>query len=252
MKSAIALALLFSFTQVAYAADPIGQITEIQGTQASVRRGTDLLPVSMNQAILPEDAIVTPQGTSITAELKDGSVITVGPESEVKIRALKMPPEARYGAVEVPTGLAHFIINPVYSAKTPFYIRTPSATMGVRGTEFIVEQSSFKGTSLHTLSGSVALAKTWKELSTPSGVLVSKGHASSLSATGSGPEEPRVFNQKSYFENLSATHPVLMKQIEGQHKKFQSNHPELADAKPAASLKARAQTRKLRRSKAKQ
>jgi hypothetical protein len=105
-------------------------------------------------------------------------------------------------------------VSKTTTGKISFYIRTNSAVMGVRGTEFVVDQGADGTSNLHTLQGQVAMAKSEKDLETPGHfTAVGPGKTSYLRRSMSAPAPVQSFDRKAYLAELSRTHPGIAKRV---------------------------------------
>ncbi len=116
---------------------------------------------------LPIGAVIkTSKKSFVKLIFIDKSQMNLGPESEIKIKAF---PRKKAGIVNLIKGQLRAKVSKDYleikgKEKDKLYIRTQSAAMGVRGTDFQVNfNTENKRTSLITFSGAVAMAKIDQE-----------------------------------------------------------------------------------------
>ncbi len=145
---AVAIALALSTTQ-AWSQTPAGTTdTGRAGTfkqvQGEIRLGTDAgrpAPKS-GDAVRPGERIATGKDGAASLVLKDGTVLMLGPDTTADLSQFQFDTttqegnfvlELLQGSVRVVTGLLAKI-NP-----DRFKVKTPTAVVGVRGTDFIVE-----------------------------------------------------------------------------------------------------------------
>ncbi len=84
-----------------------------------------------------------------------------------------------------------------------YLVRTRSAVMGVRGTEFVVDQFRGKAEAeFHTLEGTVEVGKTETDINEGRGVSVKENEM--VHSSASGISKPMPFERKSYLENLDS------------------------------------------------
>lgn len=103
--------------------------------------------------------------------------------------------------------------------KFRFFIKTKSAVMGVRGTEFVIEETESGETKLNTLKGEVGMAKDingFKEEAgkSPKWIRVSEGNAGLWKRGESQIKEVRQFNTAQFRKQLKERHSGFMKAIE--------------------------------------
>jgi hypothetical protein len=148
LRDTLALGLMLS-ASVALAQAPTAttdgsRIGTFKQTQGEVHLGKDAgraAPVS-GDAVRLGDRLRTGETGGASIVLKDGTVLTVGPNSTVDLSQFQFNSTTQegnflldllQGSVRVVTGLMTKV-NP-----ERFKVRTPTAVVGVRGTDFIVE-----------------------------------------------------------------------------------------------------------------
>ncbi len=127
---------LFIFILIPLFAD-IGSIGAYQG-KASLLREEETLGVSSGMVLQENDAIITQEKSKVQLIMKDETIITIGPSSHFEIDSYRFESKAqntlsmqlRHGFFRAITGKIGKI------APERFKIRTKSATIGIRGTDF--------------------------------------------------------------------------------------------------------------------
>jgi hypothetical protein len=138
-KTWVAIAIL-SLAAPAFAAD-VGQVKVSKGT-VQIQRGAEKLPATVGAAIQPNDVIVTGADGSAGVTFTDNSLVSVGPNSVFAIDKYSFDTTTHLGEFQgnLRQGrLAAISGKMVKQSPESMKIRTPSAIMGVRGTEFVVE-----------------------------------------------------------------------------------------------------------------
>jgi hypothetical protein len=138
-KTWVAIAIL-SLAAPAFAAD-VGQVKVSKGT-VQIQRGAERLPATVGAAIQPNDVIVTGADGSAGVTFTDNSLVSVGPNSVFAIDKYSFDTTTHQGEFQgnLRQGrLAAISGKMVKQSPESMKIRTPSAIMGVRGTEFVVE-----------------------------------------------------------------------------------------------------------------
>lgn len=112
-----------------------GEVTVIQGSSRSVA-----VP---GHPIRPGDRIVTGARSSSSLTLRDGSVLSIGPDSSIELSQFDFDATTHEGNMLVM--LAHGslrVVTGLIAKLKPEQVRvtTPTTVIGVRGTDFIVEQ----------------------------------------------------------------------------------------------------------------
>ncbi|HEX4333310.1 MAG TPA: FecR family protein [Usitatibacter sp.] len=138
-KTWVAVALL-SLAAPAFAAD-VGLVKVSKGS-VQIQRGSEKLPAAVGAAIQPNDVIVTGADGSAGVTFIDNSLVSVGPNSVFAIDKYSFDTTTYQGEFQgnLRQGrLAAISGKMVKQSPESMKIRTPSAIMGVRGTEFVVE-----------------------------------------------------------------------------------------------------------------
>jgi hypothetical protein len=139
---ALALAALTS-TGAANAAEPnlAGMVKRVSGS-VSLERGGSRLPVVAGTLLRAGDRIVTGSPGGVGIVLADDTLVTAGPGSRVELADVKFDATTHEGniVVRLLKGMLHVVTGLVGKQKPEnVRIETPTAVMGVRGTEFIVQ-----------------------------------------------------------------------------------------------------------------
>jgi hypothetical protein len=121
-------------------ADVVGHLTEVTG-QVNLMRGGKLpaIPAKLQDGVEPGDVVRTKSGSKAQITFMDNSTMTIAPESKVAIEAYMFEPaqEKRNAVFQLFRGLAYVVVNKVFKVQSPdFIVKTHTAVMGVRGTEF--------------------------------------------------------------------------------------------------------------------
>lgn len=139
---AVVFLALFSFAEVAMAQDEhVALFKNVSGNVKVIRDKSDIVPVAGTQ-LMRLDIIVSGPDSSGGIVFKDGTQLTVGPSSEIEIsRYLFRPEEAKYDfSLYLRKGTAIYSSGKLGKlAPESVSLNTPRATVGVRGTRFIVK-----------------------------------------------------------------------------------------------------------------
>jgi hypothetical protein len=139
MRKWILLAALAAAFPVA-AAD-VGLIKVSKGN-VQIQRGAAKMPASVGTGLQTSDVIVTGADGSAGITFSDNSLVSVGPNSVFAIDKYSFNSTTHQGEFEgnLRQGrLAAISGKMVKQSPESMKIRTPSAIMGVRGTEFVVQ-----------------------------------------------------------------------------------------------------------------
>lgn len=199
----------------------VGQVdVEIQGAGAplQITGPAGVRNVAAQDSVFEREVIHTQSNQSATIHLLEGTVLILGPSTELSLDAVSHSSETPI-VVSLPSGSMYSEVPPVASKnEMRFKVRCRSAVMGVRGTVFVAENLLDGTSTLHTLDGSVGIAKTPEELSKPGG-FHTVGSGEMASAPEKGPvTSPRKFNRKTYLQELSRRSPQFHRHVVHQIK----------------------------------
>lgn len=140
MYPAVFAAAVLAFAGAAGAAD-IGQVKVSRG-DVQIQRGATQLPAKVGMGIQATDVVLTGADGSAGLTFTDNSLVSVGPNSVFAIDKYAFDTTTHSGEFEgsLKKGkLAAVSGKMVKQSPESMKIRTPSAVMGVRGTEFVVQ-----------------------------------------------------------------------------------------------------------------
>ena len=140
MRKALILAVALAIAGPAVAAD-IGLI-KVSSGDVQIQRGANKLPATVGAGLQTSDVIVTGANGSAGITFSDNSLVSIGPDSVFAIEKYQFDSTTYAGEFEgnLKQGrLAAVSGKMVKQSPESMKIRTPSAIMGVRGTEFLVQ-----------------------------------------------------------------------------------------------------------------
>jgi hypothetical protein len=143
---AFLLALLISAPAIAeqaaeQAAETIGRIHDIQGV-ASVERGGTVLPLAAGTALHRGDRVRTGKPGAVGIVLTDDTTISLGSGSELSLADYQFAPrEGKFSlVVRMIKGTFSYVTGQIVKlAPETAQVRTPDATIAVRGTKLLIE-----------------------------------------------------------------------------------------------------------------
>jgi hypothetical protein len=140
MRRALILVAALGFAGAATAAD-IGLVKVANGS-VEIQRGATKVPAKVGTAVQTSDVVVTGADGSAGITFTDNSLVSVGPNTVFAIEKYSFDSTTHSGQFEgnLRQGrLAAVSGKMVKQSPESMKIRTPSAIMGVRGTEFVVQ-----------------------------------------------------------------------------------------------------------------
>jgi len=140
MRNVLMLVAALGFAGAATAAD-IGQIKVAKGS-VEIQRGATKTPATVGSGLQAADIVVTGADSSAGITFTDNSLVSIGPNSVFAIDKYSFDSTTHAGEFEgnLKQGrLAAVSGKMVKQSPESMKIRTPSAIMGVRGTEFVVQ-----------------------------------------------------------------------------------------------------------------
>ncbi|HLX25265.1 MAG TPA: FecR family protein [Usitatibacter sp.] len=141
MRKSWIIAAALAVAAPALAADNIGLVKVSKGS-VQIQRGSEKLPANVGASLQANDTIVTGADGSAGITFTDNSLVSVGPNSVFSIDKYSFDSTTHQGefAGNLKQGrLAAVSGKMVKQSPESMTIRTPSAIMGVRGTEFVVQ-----------------------------------------------------------------------------------------------------------------
>jgi len=138
------------------------------------------------EKIKPNKLIKTDRKTHLEITMPSKDVIKVSQNTEVVIRSESL--------IEVVKGKIHNLIKKL-KPKTKFYIQTPAAIAGVRGTEYVLEVEDDGTTTIIVLDGEVELSDKDNKKT-----VIVKKNQKSVVKTGDLPPSPEGIDPKNIFK----------------------------------------------------
>jgi len=138
MRSALFL-ILGMWAALAAAAD-VGEVKVAKGA-AFIERGAERLPARAGMPVQEADKLVTGADGTLGVTFADNSLLSVGPNSTLAIDRFVFDSTTHAGQFDSTLSrgtLAAVSGKMVKQSPESMRVRTPSAIMGVRGTEFVV------------------------------------------------------------------------------------------------------------------
>jgi hypothetical protein len=128
------LCLMFSAEWRALVQEPVGSVTELEGT-AKLLRGKQEFNVAIKMAVIVRDRLQTMPKSHLTVTLRGGSELILAESSTMVIDNLAA--DARVDStISLMLGHLRAVVYLAAGAAPNFEVHTPNAVVGARGTEF--------------------------------------------------------------------------------------------------------------------
>ena len=172
---------------------------------AQVTRAGAAQPLRSGMEVASGDAITTDRNGVVQLVFVDETKIAIGPNSHMvlDVTMLRGNRKAKNFAVQALGGSFRFISGK--SRKRAYSVKTPSATMAVRGTTFDMWVASGQQSAMLVLQGTVQMCGL-------QGSCRSTGRQCSLYATSSGGSVGRPVDQAQYDKALQLGFPFVQSQ----------------------------------------
>ena len=117
----------------------VAQITALKG-EAFITRDNNTIPAKLNMKLEEKDSIETKNNTKMQIIFKDDTVITIGKNSVVKIADYLFDNENSKAKFRLKYGIMKTLTGKIGKfAPKRFKVMTKNASIGIRGTYFVVE-----------------------------------------------------------------------------------------------------------------
>ncbi len=146
------IAAMGALSGAAHAAG-IATIQDVQNEGYRTPPGADELGAKAADELVQNEALRTEKESTIQVRFVDGSQLSVEASSEVVLSDYVFDGNASTGLINLNDGLFHFTSNG--NNDQGVKLRTPVATIGVRGTEFLVHVDGDQVTIVDILEGQV-------------------------------------------------------------------------------------------------
>jgi len=133
--------LVFPFTSTLAATDHVALVKSVSGGVKLIREGKTRDVANDTTFQIDDEVIAAPQATAAIV-FKDGTLLTLGGGADIKIRDYVFEPKAdKYAfSLYMTKGSAIYESGKIGKlAPQSVKVETPTATVGVRGTRFLIE-----------------------------------------------------------------------------------------------------------------
>ncbi|KJS85814.1 MAG: hypothetical protein JM58_07725 [Peptococcaceae bacterium BICA1-8] len=165
-KKTITILLMLTFiignATVVFATDElrVAKIKELKGEVLVKKIGGEKTFNAFNgMSLVQGDSIITKEGASVIIEVDDETNITIDENTQININELSQDNTKQNKKTNfyLSAGQVWSSIKKKLNSGSDFLIRTPTALMGVRGTEFVVGYNQ-NGTTTSVLEGTVSVS----------------------------------------------------------------------------------------------
>jgi hypothetical protein len=129
------------WTTAAVAAEPAGQVKTVNG-QVTISRNGGTLPASPGESVYVADRLHSGPNSSVGVTLRDETLLSAGSDSVVDIKQFNFNQSAGSGSmiISVIKGTLA-LVSGLIAKLSPDSVKvvTPQSTIGIRGTEFVVD-----------------------------------------------------------------------------------------------------------------
>jgi hypothetical protein len=125
--------------------DAIGEVVSLTGTVTALGVDGTTRKLGLNQPVVPKDVIVTGSRSNVEILFKDRSVLSQGPDSRTVLDdfVYAADPSASKMLLKVGTGTFRYVTGQIVRRNPDgFALKTPTTTIGIRGTEVFAENTA--------------------------------------------------------------------------------------------------------------
>jgi hypothetical protein len=126
--------------------EPAGTIKTVTGS-VTIERGGQKLAATEGTQVFAADKVTTDSNGSVGITLRDNTLLSAGHNSSLSLNKFAFDPSTHAGAIDATLKRGTLsVVSGKIAKQSPDSVRfrTPTTTMGVRGTEFIIEVDAAK------------------------------------------------------------------------------------------------------------
>ena len=137
----------------------IGMIKSYEGDVSFVRyESKKTVSITGSESVMFLDVAETDEDSRLLLQFDDGSELTLGEEAAVEINQMIFDPTKNQRDITIKVAMGKIKVKAAKMAgERNFKIETPTAVIGVRGTEFVVDVDKLGKTKITTIEGLVAV-----------------------------------------------------------------------------------------------
>jgi hypothetical protein len=181
--------LMLALAGPAWASGDVGRVSRVQG-RVTARGAASPHEVSLDDAVLAGETLVTGDKARAELTMDDGSVVTLSENTEFTVTVFDLAKaRARF---ELLRGAFRTATGTITQAMAPdFEVKTPLATIGIRGTDFWGGFFSAANFGVFMVSGREVVIRN----QAGSQVITSPGQGVTVRGAGTAPEAPVIWNE---------------------------------------------------------
>lgn len=151
------LVCILLFLSSSALADSVGAFSEVSG-DTRIQRSDAYYAAAQGVEVDENDIVETAAGASAQIEMKDGSVLRLGASSRLLLSEYQLDHDGNVltAGLDVLSGWLRFAVANLHGSNARYDIGTPTMTVGIRGTEGVIEAANENG-GLYLEKGLVAV-----------------------------------------------------------------------------------------------
>lgn len=208
MMKKLIFILLFSSSLVFASSKKLGEVKIVKGEATLLYLGdTEAVPVKVGSPVFEDTSIVTKSKSFVRVLYHDKSTMSIKPKTKIIVRSKDLDKKS-VSMIGLLKGKIRAYVKKKKTKNVKMFVKTKSAVMGIRGTEFeVLHNAATERSTLVTYDGEVEMTKVKNSKPVGGPVKVEAGHASSVT------EEPKAQLVKQrvdpeQFEVLKKTEPL--------------------------------------------
>lgn len=161
----------------------IGAVEEVRAEAFATPPAASRDRVAMARQVVANEAIETGADAAVGLRFSDQTIFRIGPASLVTLDSFVFDPNAKAGTMALNLGRGAFRFISGTMPKEGIAVRTPTALIGVRGTDFLVRVTPAGATAVTVFEGNVVV----QPLGGTAQILVLPGQRASVDGSGGTP-----------------------------------------------------------------
>lgn len=142
----VLICALYGGASSAASEEPAGTIKTITGS-VTIERGGQKLAAAQGAQVFAADKVSTDSNGSVGITLRDNTLLSAGHNSSLSLDKFAFDPSTHAGTIDASLRRGTLsVVSGKIAKQSPdsVHFRTPTTTLGVRGTEFVIEVDAAK------------------------------------------------------------------------------------------------------------